>query len=64
MEETGPKTPAEELAAIVSSALVSARLIRSERLDELTSILASGKARPEDWARWIEEELDAEARDS
>lgn len=49
-----PDTPNEQLAGIVTKALLESGLIATAKRDELKRKLANGTAKKEDWKNWIE----------
>lgn len=49
-----PETPNEQLAKIITEALLKAGLIATAKQDELKRKLANGTAKKEDWKNWIE----------
>ena len=53
--EPGPQTPDAELSGEVVAALVAAGLISDARRAEVSSRVAAGTARPEDWKVWLEQ---------
>ncbi len=61
--EENDKTPAEELAEIVTNALLDEGLILKEDAPHTSREIASGKLRAEDWRLLIEKALDKEASD-
>lgn len=67
MPETAPanpasKTPNEELAALVVAELQKAGLITDRKVEEVTSKVAMGTARQDDWLVWIEQAIDQKAK--
>jgi hypothetical protein len=46
--------PDEELALLIANRLVDGGLIDPDRRDEVSTSIAAGTARPEDWRLWIE----------
>ena len=61
--EEKAKTPSEELAEIVSSALLGSGLILEKDAPYITPEIASGKLKAEDWRLLIEKALDKETSD-
>jgi hypothetical protein len=57
-----PKNPNEELADLVVTRLKEAGLITERKIQEITSKVASGTARQEDWLGWIEQAIDQKAK--
>jgi len=59
---TDPKTPNEELAELVVAELQKAGLITERKVEEITSKVAAGTARQDDWLVWIEQTIDQKAK--
>jgi len=57
-----PKTPNEELADLVVAELKKAGLITERKVEEITSKVATGTARQDDWLVWIEQAIDQKAK--
>jgi hypothetical protein len=58
-----PKTPDQELADLVVAELKKAGLITERKVHEITSKVATGTARQDDWLVWIEQAIDQKAKE-
>lgn len=61
--EENDKTPSEELAEILTNALLDKGLILKEDAPHTSLEIASGKLKAEDWRLLIEKALDKEVSD-
>ncbi|HPO73772.1 MAG TPA: hypothetical protein PLJ31_13535, partial [Armatimonadota bacterium] len=48
-----PRTPNEELAAVIAEALAQEGLVPPSRVSEIRGMLASGRAKESDWSLWM-----------
>ena len=58
------KTPNEELGALIAAQLVEVGLIPKSKLSEVTTKLADGSAKQDNWQVWIEMAIDQKAKEA